>query len=173
MLHLRNILKTDDRKHSLLTAKDSVHRDVPARLCVRKPGVRTEGTTGDRMGKKNLGKLRINRLRGGGVWWNVERWSGGTRRRENCIREGNMTFTKYNSGAMNFPESCYYAMGGKPLKAKATVESPDHWIPPGAVRMPSSSKLHPLILHYTNSQVPNYTTAKRALMARSLPGPPT
>lgn len=68
MLHLRNILKTDDRKHPPLTAKDSVHRDVPARLCVRKPGGRTEGTTGDRMEKKNLGKLRINRLRGGGVW---------------------------------------------------------------------------------------------------------
>lgn len=52
MLHLRKILETDDRKHPPLTAKDSVHGDVPARLCVGKPGVRTEGTTGDRMGKK-------------------------------------------------------------------------------------------------------------------------
>lgn len=39
-----------------------------------------------------------------------------------------MTFSKYNSEAMNFPESCHYAMRGKSLKAKATAESPDHWI---------------------------------------------
>lgn len=81
-----------------------------------------------------------------------------------------MTFTKYNSGAMNFPESRYYAMWGNSLKAKATEESPDR---SEAARTPSSSEIASPDVRYTNAQVPNDTTAKRTLMAGSLPGPPT
>lgn len=79
--------------------------------------------------------------------------------------------------AMNFLQIWDYAIWGNSLKAKPNVESPDHWV---ALKQSEYGAAWSYIPWYCItglitglSQVPNYTTAKRTLIARIVPGPPT